>query len=189
MSWKGLDNPKPSAGDPKSMRSSLSVYANWGIISLLLGGPLLFVALTIFSQRFIPLRPFRVVRVLQLLAIAGIVAMFWMTRDAVAAVIKAFPQAAVMARVFDRLHMLELRDLKLAFAERELFEGAVTMGKAALRASGIDADEAERVEHEDRMRDCDRLELQRETGDVRAGWETSFAADRPLPGEEVPTPS
>jgi monovalent cation:proton antiporter-2 (CPA2) family protein len=112
-----------------------------------------------------------------------------MTRDAVAAVIKAFPQAAVMARVFDRLHMLELRDLKLAFAERELFEGAVTMGKAALRASGIDADEAERVEHEYRMRDCDRLELQRETGDVRAGWETSFAADRPLPGEEVPTPS
>src|SRR5689334_1883131 len=60
-----------------------------------------------------------------------------MTRDALAAVIKAFPQAAVMARVFDRLHMLQLRDLKLAFAERELFEGAVAMGKAALRASGI----------------------------------------------------
>jgi monovalent cation:proton antiporter-2 (CPA2) family protein len=109
-----------------------------------------------------------------------------MTRDAVAAVIKAFPQAAVMARVFDRLHMLELRDLKLAFAERELFEGAVAMGKAALRASGIEGEEVDRVEHEYRMRDCDRLELQRETGDVRAGWETSFAADRPLPGEEVP---
>ena len=109
-----------------------------------------------------------------------------MTRDAVAAVIKAFPQAAVMARVFDRLHMLELRDLKLAFAERELFEGAVAMGKAALRASGIEGEEVDRVEHEYRMRDCDRLELQRETGDVRAGWETSFAADRPLPGEEAP---
>ena len=109
-----------------------------------------------------------------------------MTRDAIAAVIKAFPQAAVMARVFDRLHMLELRDLKLAFAERELFEGAVAMGKAALRASGIEGEEVDRVEHEYRMRDCDRLELQRETGDVRAGWETSFAADRPLPGEEAP---
>jgi monovalent cation:proton antiporter-2 (CPA2) family protein len=112
-----------------------------------------------------------------------------MTRDALAAVIKAFPQAAVMARVFDRLHMLQLRDLKLAFAERELFEGAVAMGKAALRASGIEADEVERVEHEYRMRDCDRLELQGETGDVRAGWETSFAPDRPLPGEEVPSPT
>jgi monovalent cation:proton antiporter-2 (CPA2) family protein len=109
-----------------------------------------------------------------------------MTRDAIAAVIKAFPQAAVMARVFDRLHMLELRDLKLAFAERELFEGAVAMGKAALRGSGIEGEEVDRVEHEYRMRDCDRLELQRETGDVRAGWETSFAADRPLPGEEAP---
>jgi Kef-type K+ transport system membrane component KefB/voltage-gated potassium channel Kch len=112
-----------------------------------------------------------------------------MTRDALAAVIKAFPQAAVMARVFDRLHMLQLRDLKLAFAERELFEGAVAMGKAALRASGIEGEEVDRVEHEYRMRDCDRLELQRETGDVRAGWETSFAADRPLPGEEVPASS
>jgi monovalent cation:proton antiporter-2 (CPA2) family protein len=112
-----------------------------------------------------------------------------MTRDALAAVIKAFPQAAVMARVFDRLHMLQLRDLKLAFAERELFEGAVAMGKAALRASGIEGEEVDRVEHEYRMRDCDRLELQRETGDVRAGWETSFAPDRPLPGEEVPASS
>jgi monovalent cation:proton antiporter-2 (CPA2) family protein len=112
-----------------------------------------------------------------------------MTRDALAAVIKAFPQAAVMARVFDRLHMLQLRDLKLAFAERELFEGAVAMGKAALSASGIEGEEVDRVEHEYRMRDCDRLELQRETGDVRAGWETSFAADRPLPGEEVPASS
>jgi monovalent cation:proton antiporter-2 (CPA2) family protein len=112
-----------------------------------------------------------------------------MTRDALAAVIKAFPQAAVMARVFDRLHMLQLRDLKLAFAERELFEGAVAMGKAALSASGIESEEVDRVEHEYRMRDCDRLELQRETGDVRAGWETSFAADRPLPGEEVPASS
>jgi hypothetical protein len=63
------------------------------------------------------------------------------------------------------------------------------MGKAALRASGIEADEVERVEHEYRMRDCDRLELQGETGDVRAGWETSFAPDRPLPGEEVPSPT
>ena len=112
-----------------------------------------------------------------------------MTRDALAAVIKAFPRAAVMARVFDRLHMLQLRDLNLAFAERELFEGAVTMGKAALRASGIEAAEIERVEHEYRMRDCDRLELQGETGDVRAGWETSFAPDRPLPNEEVPSPT
>ena len=112
-----------------------------------------------------------------------------MTRDAVAAVLRTFPQASVMVRLFDRLHMLELRGLDLTFAERELFEGAVAMGKAALKASGVPRDEIERVEREYRMRDCDRLELQGVTGDVRAGWETIFAPDRPLPGEEVPTPS
>jgi monovalent cation:proton antiporter-2 (CPA2) family protein len=112
-----------------------------------------------------------------------------MTRDAMSAVLRTFPQASVMVRLFDRLHMLELRGLDLTFAERELFEGAVAMGKAALRASGVPRDEIDRVEREYRMRDCDRLELQGQTGDVRAGWETIFAADRPLPGEEVPTPS
>jgi monovalent cation:proton antiporter-2 (CPA2) family protein len=112
-----------------------------------------------------------------------------MTRDAVAAVLRTFPQASVMVRTFDRLHMLQLRGLDLAFAERELFEGAVAMGKAALRASGVQREEIDRVEREYRMRDCDRLELQGETGDVRAGWETAFAADRPLPGETVQDPS
>jgi hypothetical protein len=46
----------------------------------------------------------------------------------------------------------------------------------------------ERVEGEYRMRDCERLERQQETGDLRAGWETAFAANRPLPDEE-PTPA
>ena len=112
-----------------------------------------------------------------------------MTRDALAAVLAAFPQAAVMVRAFDRLHMIELDSLDLAFAERELFESAVAMGRAALRAIGIDQAEIDRVEREYRFRDCRRLERQSATGDVRAGWETAFAADRPLPEEEIPTPS
>ena len=61
-----------------------------------------------------------------------------MTRDAVAAVLEAFPRAAVMVRAFDRVHLIELDGLNLAFAQRELFESAVVMGKAALRASGVD---------------------------------------------------
>jgi hypothetical protein len=83
---------------------------------------------------------------------------------------------------------MELRGLDLMLAERELFEGAVVMGKAALRASGVDAREISRVEGEYRMRDCERLERQQETGDIRAGWETAFGANRPLPDEE-PTPA
>ena len=63
------------------------------------------------------------------------------------------------------------------------------MGKAALRASGVDDAEIERVNREYGMRDCDRLERQSATGDLKAGWETSFAPDRPLPEEEIPSPA
>ena len=58
------------------------------------------------------------------------------------------------------------------------------MGKAALRASGIAPQEVERVEREYRLRDCERLERQAESGDLHAGEERSFAS-APLP-EEAP---
>jgi glutathione-regulated potassium-efflux system protein KefB len=113
-----------------------------------------------------------------------------MTRGAIAAVLEAFPQAAVMIRAFDRRQIIELDGLDIAFAERELFEGAVTMGRQALKASGIATGEIDRVEEEYRSRDCQRLERQSSTGDLRAGWETAFAPDRPLPeSEKIPTPS
>jgi glutathione-regulated potassium-efflux system protein KefB len=108
-----------------------------------------------------------------------------LSRSAVKAVLDAFPQASVMVRAYDRRHLIELRGLDLVLAERELFESAVVMGKAALRASGIPRGEIDRVEREYRMRDCERLERQRETGDIRAGWETSFGEGRPLPDEEA----
>jgi monovalent cation:proton antiporter-2 (CPA2) family protein len=111
-----------------------------------------------------------------------------LSRGAVKAVLDAFPQASVMVRAFDRRHLIELRGLDLVLAERELFESAVVMGKSALRASGIEKREIDRVEREYRMRDCERLERQRETGDIRAGWETSFGEDRPLRDEE-PAPA
>ena len=111
-----------------------------------------------------------------------------LSRDALKAVLETFPQASVMVRAFDRRHLIELRGLDLVLAERELFESAVVMGKAALRASGIEGRDIERVEREYRMRDCERLERQQETGDIRAGWETSFGENRPLPDEE-PTPA
>jgi len=112
-----------------------------------------------------------------------------MTRAAVQAVLEAFPQASVMVRAYDRVHLMQLDGLDLAFAQRELFESAIVMGKAALRASGIDKAEVERVEREYRMRDCERLERQSATGDLHAGLERSFSADRALPQAEVPTPS
>jgi monovalent cation:proton antiporter-2 (CPA2) family protein len=107
-----------------------------------------------------------------------------LTAGALGAVLKAFPQAEVMVRAYDRLHLIELDDLDLAFAEREMFESAVAMGRAALKANGVAVSEIDRVEREYRMRDCERLERQAKTGDLKAGWETAFAADRALPDEE-----
>src|SRR6185369_7971593 len=107
-----------------------------------------------------------------------------LTSAALAAVLEAFPQAAVMVRAFDRLHLIELDRLDLAFAEREMFESAVAMGRAALKANGIERSEIDRVEREYRMRDCERLERQAKTGDIKAGWERAFTADRALPDEE-----
>jgi len=112
-----------------------------------------------------------------------------LTRDALAAVLDAFPQAAIMVRVYDRLDLINFDDLDLAFAERELFEGAVAMGRAALKAYGISAPEIDRVDREYRMRDCERLERQSATGDLHAGQETSFSPDRALPEAETRNPA
>ncbi|MGI8932228.1 MAG: cation:proton antiporter [Sphingomicrobium sp.] len=104
-----------------------------------------------------------------------------LSREALSRVLEAFPQAAVLVRAFDRRHLISLRTLDLAFAQRELFESAVTMGKAALRAVGIESQEIDRVESEYRLRDCDRLERQTAAGDLHAGAERSFSPDRSLP--------
>ena len=107
-----------------------------------------------------------------------------LTADAVSRVLEAFPQAAVLIRAFDRVHLMKFDGLDVAFAQRELFESAVKMGRAALEIVGIDHEEIDRVDLEYRLRDCERLERQSETGDLRAGIERSFGPDRSLPDED-----
>ncbi len=106
-----------------------------------------------------------------------------LTREAVSRVLEAFPQATVGVRVFDRRHLMEFDGIDVAFAQRELFESAVAMGRKALKAVGIEPGEVERVDREYRLRDCERLERQSETGDLHAGQERAFGADRALPDE------
>ncbi|QNM82674.1 cation:proton antiporter [Sphingomonas sabuli] len=108
-----------------------------------------------------------------------------LTNEALAAVLEAFPQAAVMVRTFDRVHLMELDQLDLAFAQREMFESAITMGRAALDAIKINPVEVDRVEREYRSRDCERLERQSRSGDLHAGEEIVFAPDRPLPDDQA----
>ena len=106
-----------------------------------------------------------------------------LSREAVKAVLETFPPATVLVRAFDRRHLIELRGLDIMFTQRELLESAITMGRAALKASGIEAREIDRVEREYRLRDCERLELQSATGDLHAGEERSFSRG-PLPDAE-----
>lgn len=106
-----------------------------------------------------------------------------LSKEAIERVLEAFPQAKVMVRTFDRVHMIELDSLDLAYTQRELFESAVKFGRAALKGAGIAAEEIDRVEREYRLRDCERLERQASTGNMRAGLERSFGPDRALDDE------
>jgi voltage-gated potassium channel Kch len=104
-----------------------------------------------------------------------------LNREAVERVLEAFPQAAVLVRAYDRVHLISFDGLDLAFAQREMFESAVRMGRAALELLGIDQEEIDLIDFEYRLRDCERLELQSSTGDLRAGLELSFGPNRALP--------
>jgi voltage-gated potassium channel Kch len=105
-------------------------------------------------------------------------------------ILEAFPHAQVMVRVFDRRNIVDFAGLDVALLQRELFESAVLMGREALVRLGVAKHEAERVEREYRMRDCERLELQRASGDLRSGRERMFNVDRPLQDErEVSGPA
>jgi hypothetical protein len=63
------------------------------------------------------------------------------------------------------------------------------MGRAALKASGVEQSEIDRVDRAYRLRDCERLELQSSTGDLHAGQERAFSAERALPEEEGREPA
>jgi glutathione-regulated potassium-efflux system protein KefB len=95
-------------------------------------------------------------------------------------VLETFPQAAVFVRAFDRRHVMELAQLDLADAVREVFESAVLMGRRALGHFGVDEAEAEQVIAEYRERDRIRLESQSASGDLHAGKESMFGPDNPI---------
>jgi monovalent cation:proton antiporter-2 (CPA2) family protein len=109
-----------------------------------------------------------------------------LTRDQIAPILEAFPQAQVMLRVFDRRQVVRFEGLDIALVQRELFESAVLMGREALMKLGVAAREAERVEREYRQRDLERMELQSSTGDLRSGRDRMFGIGRSLPDEDVP---
>ncbi|MGL4543538.1 MAG: monovalent cation:proton antiporter-2 (CPA2) family protein [Polymorphobacter sp.] len=106
----------------------------------------------------------------------------------------AFPQLQIVARAFDRIHLLDLLRANVGVAVREMFDGSVALGRAALVALDTDAETIDAIEAEYRSRDAERLELQLVSGDQLSGADRLFRpgsvfvpdALGEIPFEEVP---
>ena len=79
-----------------------------------------------------------------------------------------FPNAVVLARAFDRRHVLELIKEGVDYQMREVFHSALVLGGQALEVLGVDTDEIEEIAEGIRRRDAERLALQM-TGDIYSG--------------------
>lgn len=90
------------------------------------------------------------------------------------AVRTAFPKAKILARVYDRRHLLSLNEKQIDAAFREVFESAICMAREAMELVEIEDGVIDRVEEEYRKRDWERLKAQMKEGDLRAGAEMSF---------------
>ncbi|MGN6268744.1 MAG: cation:proton antiporter domain-containing protein [Sphingomonas sp.] len=82
---------------------------------------------------------------------------------------KAFPNAKIFARAYDRRALVKLRDAPIDGIFREVLESAVAMARAALESLDVAAEEIDRAENYYRSRDRERLTAQKEAGEVRAG--------------------
>jgi len=80
---------------------------------------------------------------------------------------EAFPQLKIFVRLFDRRHVLALKDIELAGTVREVYESAICMGRQVLDTLGVADEEIDRIETDYRDRDDRRLEVQGHEG-IRA---------------------
>ena len=107
----------------------------------------------------------------------------WLGASVLDPVRRAFPQAAVLARVYDRRQLLALMDTGLEGIVREVWESAIIMGRAALAQLGAAPDRIAQIENEYRRRDEERLALQAASGDLHSGQEMMFHLTGPLRAE------
>jgi CPA2 family monovalent cation:H+ antiporter-2 len=89
-------------------------------------------------------------------------------------IVEAFPQARVLARVFDRRQLIAIDGAGVAGAVREVFESSVALGLKALEELDIDPREIEDVESAFRQLDETRLAAQMDEGDLNAGMDHRF---------------
>jgi CPA2 family monovalent cation:H+ antiporter-2/glutathione-regulated potassium-efflux system protein KefB len=108
----------------------------------------------------------------------------------------AFPSIQIMARAYDRNHVLELMQQDVDWLVRETFESSVAMGKEGLRRLDVDPAVIETIEEEYRHRDEARFLVQEAEGEF-AGVDkvfTSYVVDdndheKPTETREEPDPA
>jgi glutathione-regulated potassium-efflux system protein KefB len=102
---------------------------------------------------------------------------------------RAFPDAQIFVRAFDRRHLMALHEAPIAGAVREVYESAICMARRAMASLDIGEDEIQRAE--DRYRDVDtrRLTAQSEAGDLHAGDELMIRQGEPRRDAVVPIPA
>jgi CPA2 family monovalent cation:H+ antiporter-2/glutathione-regulated potassium-efflux system protein KefB len=86
----------------------------------------------------------------------------------------AFPKATIFVRAYDRRSVMKMKGAPIAGAVREVLESAIVMARRAMDAVGVTQQEIDKTEAEYRRRDYERLKLQRESGDLRAGIDGMF---------------
>jgi voltage-gated potassium channel Kch len=84
--------------------------------------------------------------------------------SAMETIVAAFPQAAILARAFDRRQLIDFTRLELAGVTREVYESAVGLGRTALGLLGLKDDEVAEVERQYRENDQQRLDVQMSSG-------------------------
>lgn len=97
-----------------------------------------------------------------------------MDTEQLEAIHHAFPRASIFVRAYDRRSIMRMKGAPIAGAVRELMESAVVMARRAMKAIGVAEQEIDKTEAEYRRRDYERLKVQRETGDLRAGRDGMF---------------
>ncbi|MFA5968378.1 MAG: cation:proton antiporter [Sphingomonas sp.] len=85
------------------------------------------------------------------------------------AVHEAFPSATIFVRAYDRRSVLKMHGAPIQGMVREVHESAITMARRAMNAVGVDETEIVKTEATFRKHDIERLNLQKEAGDLYAG--------------------
>ncbi len=101
-----------------------------------------------------------------------------LTAAALEPIAEAFPNAQILVRVFDRRQWIAVHGKHVTGIVREVYESSIAMGIKALKAINISGDEIQDIEGAFRQMDYSRLEMQRDSGDVRAGYDSGIAQNQ-----------